>query len=118
MVSVTVLLATAASFWGGVAPAGAIEQACPDGVRYNVKPLAQMDNHGRATTAAEARYGSCVITFRAGWRKRFSDYGACGVVIHEYGHAVLSLRHEAGGIMAQNDGKRRPPGICRQFPND
>jgi hypothetical protein len=113
MVSVTVLLATATVFWGGAAP-GVAEQNCPDGVRYNVKPLAEMLNSDVHDAAAEAPFGGCVITFRAGWREELPDRIACEIVLHEYGHAALKLRHTEGGIMDEFT-RDEPPGICMQY---
>ena len=115
MVSVTVLLATAATFWGSAAP-GVAQTQCPDGVRYNVKTAAAMVNQARGVTA-EAQLGSCVITFRAGRLRTYNPVDACGIVIHEYGHAALKLGHTVGGIMDAESVGKRPPGICMQFRN-
>lgn len=115
MVSVTVLLVTAASFWGSAAP-GVAQTTCPDGVRYNVTPRSQMINHNEKGVQAEARLGSCKITFRAGWRQFSTDREACRTVLHEYGHAALSLDHDAGGIMAPSSTRdATTPGVCMRF---
>jgi hypothetical protein len=98
MASVTALLTAAATFWTGAAP-GIAEQNCPDGVRYNVKPVTQMINQHRGVKA-EAREGGCVITFRAGALRSMSSESAYRLVVHEYGHAAINLGHEESGIMA------------------
>jgi hypothetical protein len=75
-----------------------------------------MHNSTGKGVQAEARYGSCLITFRAGWRRDLTDRQACGVVIHEVGHAALGLRHSAGGIMSEVM-PQRLPGACSRFTN-
>jgi hypothetical protein len=112
MTSLVMLMEVALAFWAGAAPA-AVEQRCPTGVRSAVVAQSQMSNQGRGVMA-EARYGSCAITFRAGWRRDLTDRQACGVVIHEVGHAALSLHHSEGGIMAGVVPKRLP-GACSAF---
>jgi hypothetical protein len=114
MTSLLTLMQVAMVFWTGAAP-GDVEQHCPAGVRTAVAQVAQMDNQGKGIQA-EAALGSCVITFRAGWRRDLSDRQACGVVIHEVGHAALSLHHSAGGIMSAVI-PQRLPGVCARFTN-
>jgi hypothetical protein len=114
MTSLATLMQVSMVFWTGAAP-GAVEQQCPAGVRVAVAQAAQMHNQGRGVQA-EAGLGSCLITFRAGWRRDLTDRQACGIVIHEVGHAALSLRHSAGGIMSEVI-PQRLPGICGRFTN-
>lgn len=118
MVPVAVLLVTATTFWAGAAP-GVIEERCPDGVLYNVKPATQMVEPGRV---AEATLGSCVITFRQGWRRTVTDRGACKVVLHEVKHAAIQpkdlpahLVHEEHGIMQEQPLHSPTPAICLQY---
>lgn len=122
MITVTTLLATAATFWAGVAPTAA-QQNCPDGVRYNVKSGTAMINQGEQISA-EAILKSCVITFRAGRLASYSAEDACMLVIHEYGHAAIGRAaggpgadeygHSAAGIMSPTSATK-PPGICYQL---
>lgn len=113
MVPAAVLIATAATWWAGVAP-GAVNH-CPNGVAYNVKPAAGMVNQG-AGVMAEAPEGGCVITFRAGVLASISPRSACALVIHEYGHAAMGLPHYATGIMGPSSSDWGIPGICYQYP--
>jgi hypothetical protein len=116
VISAATLIATAHIFWATAAP-GVADQNCPDGVRYNVKSVAAMMDQ-RATVDAEAQKGSCVVTFRAGWRSRITDRTACMLVIHEVGHAALRLEHAKSGIMT--DGlldPKRAPSVCMRFSN-
>lgn len=118
MVPVASLLVSAALFWGGAAPFG-VDEACPGGVRYNVRPLAQMELRAleskRFSLLAEARLRSCVITFRAGWRRGISDREAWMVAAHEIGHAVYGLGHAERGIMAEDVLTVRPPARAMRF---
>lgn len=117
MVPIATLLATASTFWAAAAP-GTAEQNCPNGVQYNVKTLSAMGNHANPNAVAEAHLGSCVITFRSGWRKFRTDRGACRTVLHEYGHAALKLDHDAGGIMAPGGTiGATTPAACMRYSN-
>ena len=114
MTSLVTLMQVAMVFWTGAAP-GAVEQHCPASVRVAVAPATQLHNLGKGIQA-EAVLGSCLVTFRAGWRGDLTDRQACGVVILEVGHAALSLRHSASGIMAAVIPERLP-GACGRFSN-
>lgn len=118
MVTVAALLVTAATFWSPAAP-GIAQQNCPDGVRYNVRPATQLANYAKVHgVIAEAVPDSCVITFRAGWRRDTTDRQACRIVLHEYGHAALGLDHDAGGVMVPSeDPDATTPGICFRYSN-
>ncbi len=115
MTSLVTLMKVAVVFWTAAAPGGAQAQ-CPAGVRTSVAPRTQMQNSVAKGVQAEAALGSCAITFRAGWRRDLTDRQACGVVLHEYGHAALSLDHSAGGIMSAVL-PRQLPGACGTFTN-
>jgi hypothetical protein len=95
---VTALIAAAATYWAAMAP-GIADQNCPDGVRYNVKPLHAMVNN-QPGVMAEAREGGCVITYRTGVLKNMHPRAAYRLTVHEYGHAAIGLGHEESGIMA------------------
>ena len=114
MTSLATLMQVAMAFWAGAAP-GAVQQSCPDGVRVAVAPSVKMINQAQGVQA-EAVLGSCVITIRAGWRRDVTDRQACGVVIHEMGHAALSLRHTSTGIMSAVLPEKLP-GVCSRFTN-
>jgi hypothetical protein len=113
MVSVTALLAAAATFWAGAAP-GVADRTCPDGVRYNVKQPHEMVNKARGV-GAEALIGGCVITFKAGRLRTYTTADACALVIHEYGHAAIGLNHEPHGVMDAESIGLTPPGICHSL---
>jgi hypothetical protein len=115
MTSLVTLMKVAGVFWTAAAP-GVADAQCPAGVRTAVVPQTQMQNSVVKGVQAEAALGSCVITFRAGWRRDLTDRQACGVVLHEYGHAALSLEHSPGGIMSSYM-PQRLPGACGAFTN-
>jgi hypothetical protein len=115
MTSLVTLMKVAVVFWTAAAP-GVAQTQCPTGVRTAVAPQTQMQNSAVKGVQAEAALGSCAITFRAGWRRDLTDRQACGVVLHEYGHAALSLEHSAGGIMSTYM-PQQLPGACGTFTN-